>query len=242
MRGSLGLTQQTPNRAVNDNVRTQSKVPPVKSNCESGDATVRLADGFVKPGVPGAVTVLERTGPGAEASAADSCLVRIRDGQVVELIDPRGAMLPEERYRYPRSGEGELGKGGIGQVNLVFDCVLGREVAMKALRNEFLSSDVSGSVQSDREALWRFMREARVTGQLEHPNIVPVYELGQRADKTLYYTMRAVRGRTLGEALRQAATLTDRLKLLPHLRMCVKRWRMPIVEASCIETLSPRTS
>src|SRR5262249_10491763 len=47
----------------------------------------------------------------------------------------------------------------------------------------------------------RFLQEARVTGQLEHPGIVPVYELARRPDdRPPYYTMRFVRGRTLSEA------------------------------------------
>jgi WD40 repeat protein len=62
----------------------------------------------------------------------------------------------------------------------------------------------------------RFVREARVTGQLEHPNIVPVYELGERQDGTLYYTMKLVRGRTLASALRSCPGLGERLGLLSH--------------------------
>jgi WD40 repeat protein len=62
----------------------------------------------------------------------------------------------------------------------------------------------------------RFLREARVTGLLEHPNVVPVYELGVRADGTLYYTMRLVHGRTMAQALKACQGLRDRLKLLSH--------------------------
>jgi serine/threonine protein kinase len=52
--------------------------------------------------------------------------------------------------------------------------------------------------------LWaRFLREAQVTGQLEHPGIVPVYEVGKRRDdQSPFHTMRFVRGRTLAEAAR----------------------------------------
>src|SRR5439155_5520501 len=57
---------------------------------------------------------------------------------------------------------------------------------------------------------------ARVTGQLEHPNIVPVYELGQRANGTLYYAMRVVRGRTLARAIADAKDLGERLALVNH--------------------------
>ncbi len=44
----------------------------------------------------------------------------------------------------------------------------------------------------------RFVTEAMVTGRLEHPGVVPVHELGRRPDGTLCYTMKVVRGRTLG--------------------------------------------
>jgi tetratricopeptide (TPR) repeat protein/tRNA A-37 threonylcarbamoyl transferase component Bud32 len=84
--------------------------------------------------------------------------------------------------------------GGIGQVWLARDEELGREVALKELRPD----------RHDQPALWaRFVREARVTGQLEHPGIVPVYELARPGDgRRPYYTMRFVRGRTLAEAFR----------------------------------------
>src|SRR5262245_50002260 len=62
-----------------------------------------------------------------------------------------------------------LGEGGMGEVRLCRDRRVGREVAIKVLRPG------TGS-QSDARA--RFEREARVQGQLEHPSVVPVYELG----------------------------------------------------------------
>jgi hypothetical protein len=66
----------------------------------------------------------------------------------------------------------------------------------------------------------RFVREARVTGSLQHPAIPPVYELGQRSDGTLYYTMRVFAGRTLAEAL-GGRDLSGRLALLPqYLALC----------------------
>ena len=64
--------------------------------------------------------------------------------------------------------------------------------------------------------LTRFLQEARITGQLEHPSIVPVYELGHRSDGTIYYTMKLVRGVTLEEAIANANDLKARLELLPH--------------------------
>src|SRR5690348_12331752 len=115
------------------------------------------------------------------------------------------------RYTYlsPEGERGaEIGRGGIGRVLLVMDAHLGREVAIKELLQ-----DEAGV---DSELMTRFLAEARITGQLEHPNIVPVYELGRRADGRLYYTMRMVRGETLSAALERARTLADRLALLTH--------------------------
>src|SRR6516165_2520544 len=80
--------------------------------------------------------------------------------------------------------------GGIGRVWLARDHQLDREVAIKELLPEN-----AGNVKT----VARFLREARLTGQLEHPGIVPVYELASR-ERTPYYAMRFVRGRTLGDA------------------------------------------
>jgi len=85
-------------------------------------------------------------------------------------------------------------KGGIGQIWLARDGDLGREVALKELRPE----------RADHaDASARFLEEARITGQLEHPGIVPVYELSRRSENQKpFYTMRFVKGRTLAEAIR----------------------------------------
>jgi serine/threonine protein kinase len=87
-------------------------------------------------------------------------------------------------------------KGGIGQVWLARDTAMERDVALKELRPD----------RSDNDAmLRRFLQEARITGQLDHPGVVPVYELG-RVDAgadgpSPYYTMRFVHGRTLSDAV-----------------------------------------
>ncbi len=104
--------------------------------------------------------------------------------------------------------------GGIGRVWLARDPEFGREVALKELRPE-----------SARDpGIWaRFLEEARITGQLEHPGIVPVYELKRgEPDRAPFYTMRFVAGRTLTEASRAyhagleagTATALDRQTLL----------------------------
>jgi serine/threonine-protein kinase len=100
------------------------------------------------------------------------------------------AFVPEAGERYTLSRLHAT--GGIGRVWLARDARLARDVALKELRPE----------RAGNPAVWaRFLQEARITGQLEHPGIVPIYEVGRRPnDQAPFYTMRFVRGRTLGEA------------------------------------------
>ncbi len=83
--------------------------------------------------------------------------------------------------------------GGIGEVWRAYDEVLGREIALKRLKLDKATSQAHRS---------RFFREARITGQLDHPGIVPVYDYSSTQDGThCYYTMRFLRGRTLREVV-----------------------------------------
>jgi len=86
-----------------------------------------------------------------------------------------------------------LGHGGVGEVVSGYDREIGRNVAMKRLRQG------SGA---DVETLRRFVLEARVTARLEHPNIVPVYDIGSFEDQP-FYTMRIVPQRSLRDVLKQ---------------------------------------
>src|SRR6516225_6674399 len=99
-------------------------------------------------------------------------------------------VAPSERYRRIRLHA----TGGIGRVWLAHDNNLSRDVALKELRPEQAGHATLGA---------RFLQEARISGQLEHPGIIPVYELvpaqeGQRP----FYTMRFVKGRTMSETAR----------------------------------------
>lgn len=87
---------------------------------------------------------------------------------------------------------GLLGVGGMGQVRRVRDPVLGRTMAMKL---------ISTAAMRQPAAVARFMEEAQVTAQLQHPGIVPVHELGTLPDGRAYYTMKEVKGRNLGEVI-----------------------------------------
>jgi formylglycine-generating enzyme required for sulfatase activity len=117
---------------------------------------------------------------------------RQRAEVVGSLLDGIDEALEEAETTRPNDPppyriEGEIGRGGMGVVLRAFDSRLRRTVAMKLARGER-----GGSVR-----LKRFLREARLTGQLHHPNIVPVHELGRNADGEHFFTMPLVQGQRL---------------------------------------------
>jgi eukaryotic-like serine/threonine-protein kinase len=99
----------------------------------------------------------------------------------------------------------ELGKGGMGEVYRTGDPALDRDLAIKIMKVQY---------NGIPEAEGRFLREARVTGLLQHPSIVPVHNLGRLPDGRLHYTMRLVRGRTFADILKDEAGQPERLPSL----------------------------
>jgi len=91
---------------------------------------------------------------------------------------------------------GEIARGGMGLVLKGRDVDLGRDVAVKVLLEKHRDSP---------EMVSRFVEEAQIAGQLQHPGIIPVYELGRLPDDRLYIAMKLIRGRTLA-ALLEART------------------------------------
>lgn len=87
-----------------------------------------------------------------------------------------------------------IGKGGMGEVFLAYDTVSGRRVALKRIRQDLVAHP---QLQN------RFLREARITSQLIHPTIIPIYSIHQE-DQLVYYTMPFVEGNTLRQLLRHA--------------------------------------
>jgi eukaryotic-like serine/threonine-protein kinase len=106
-----------------------------------------------------------------------------------EWLGSTGAATDEAATRYTRTRL--HAKGGMGQVWVARDQSLGRQIALKELRPDQKRNSL---------LLARFLYEAKITAQLEHPGIVPVYELG--GGPLPFYTMRFVKGRTLSEAIR----------------------------------------
>jgi WD40 repeat protein len=168
--------------------------------------TGRDRDTWTESGEAGSATI------GFDGEAAEPRQAPAAGGVLTEAP---GRYLPGTRGGGAREAGDDasvVGKGGLGVVLAVQDTYLGRQVALKELRGAHKgSSTAPSSAQASR-----FLREARVTAQLEHPSIVPVHEIGRRQDGRLYYTMKLVRGRTLAVALAEAKTLPDRLGLLGH--------------------------
>ena len=150
-------------------------------------------------------TLLISIGDG-ELSASVACLATRVEGEVPpDLEATRVWSQDSQNGRHRRSGRvlsaqerprfrilGPHAKGGLGEVFLARDEELDRDVALKEIRQEHAQSERS------RE---RFIREAEINGNLEHPGIVPVYGLGVYPDGRPYYAMRFVQGETLQDAL-----------------------------------------
>lgn len=110
----------------------------------------------------------------------------------------RGRGTGDERYER----QAEIARGGMGVVYRVWDPELRRDLAMKVVRSA--RGPWLGALETDPDQerlLARFLAEAQITGQLEHPSIVPVHELGVDDRGNAYFTMPLVRGRELKEII-----------------------------------------
>jgi serine/threonine-protein kinase len=127
-------------------------------------------------------------GAGAEAEAgATSNLPPLTPGSAGSTV-MRAAAPRNARHR----DEGELARGAMGSIRKLFDTQMRRRVALKLI-NPRLAADPS--------LAQRFIDEARVTGALDHPNIVPVHDLMVEDPLRASYTMKLVAGRTLSELI-----------------------------------------
>jgi eukaryotic-like serine/threonine-protein kinase len=109
-------------------------------------------------------------------SAVDAILAEIR-------------RVPAERIDIQR----RAASGGMGSIDVVRDRALDRRIALKTLHPHLRTND--GAVRM-------FLREARLTGLLDHPHIVPVYDIGERLGDQLYFSMKLVEGQTLSDVIR----------------------------------------
>lgn len=99
-----------------------------------------------------------------------------------------GSHLPEDKYHISRP----LASGGMGHLYLVHDRDFKRTTVMKFLIPE---------LKNDNTIVKNFIREAQVTAQLEHPNIVPVHDVGYMPEHGIYFTMKYIQGESLADIL-----------------------------------------
>ncbi len=135
-----------------------------------------------------------------------------RDSETPEL--DQLTVKPQDRYKFIRS----IGFGGMKGVLLVHDRDTDRDVAMAIM------PDFRERPKSDLE---RFVREAKVTAKLEHPNIISIYDIGIDRSGSPYFTMQYLRGMSLDTLLRRIAQGDSRVEkykldrlLMIFLRIC----------------------
>ncbi len=141
---------------------------------------------------------------------------KLRSQPGITLRDNPGERTPAQR---PNSTEipstatdsryqlhGEIARGGMGLVLKGRDVDLGRDLAIKVLLDRH---------KDNPEHIERFVEEAQIGGQLQHPGIAPVYELGQFADERPFFTMKLVKGETLAAILaKRTSTQRDLTRLI----------------------------
>ena len=155
------------------------------SSAENTGSFANLTDGPITAGVLAALT--ETCGFGSVPQTL------LRDTDPGPLALPGSPEMPAAGDRPGRLQLlGEIARGGMGAVLKGRDPAIGRDLAVKVLLE---------SHRDKPELIRRFIEEAQIGGQLQHPGIVPIYELGAFADRRPYFAMKLVKGRTLSALL-----------------------------------------
>jgi WD40 repeat protein/serine/threonine protein kinase len=153
----------------------------------------RLAERYGRAVDPG-VVLPEEPDPDRPASAAEDSDSSTPMGLFRRLVQSGPG---SSRYQV----RSEIGRGGMGAVHKVWDDDLRRSLAMKVMHPRKQAGAEESTSTVDPEQLGRFLEEAQITGQLDHPGVVPVHDLGIDERGCVYFTMRLVRGRELREVL-----------------------------------------
>jgi len=105
--------------------------------------------------------------------------------------------------------KGELARGGMGVIHRVYDTDVRRPLAMKVILGQEDRLPTGKTPAVDSRKLGRFLEEAQVTGQLDHPGIVPVHELGLDGEGQVYFTMKLVKGEDLRQVFDRGFNRSD---------------------------------
>ncbi len=173
------------------------------SSAAANSLDAGLAAGFGKR-VDGPASVLSALG--ATLGSLRPVLLKEAQGESALVVKPASDAMPskaETGDRYQLSGE--IARGGMGAVLRGRDVDLGRDLAVKVLLENY----------ADRpEVARRFIEEAQIGGQLQHPGVVPVYDIGRFGDRP-FFTMKLVKGQTLSALLTERTEAgADRPRLL----------------------------
>ncbi|MCA8936917.1 MAG: protein kinase [Planctomycetes bacterium] len=203
---------------MDDNATTATKADTEDSGflvLDSMASMQRVGDSGVSAFFEGGSTLIDLDGESEEhaRAAAEQHREELAHGHHVS-----------ERYKVI----GEIARGGMGAVLEVQDSDLDRRVAMKVLLRDTRRAESDSGSPLDTGPVNRFIAEAQLTGWLEHPNIVPVHELGLDSQGRVYFTMKRVKGRSLRQImdkLRQGHAATHAEfplgKLLAiHMKIC----------------------
>jgi serine/threonine protein kinase/WD40 repeat protein len=166
-----------------DDQSVSGAVPwPAGSRLRIGRTTLTFAVATDQPTIPESVYTPPSPAPISSMGSGDAA---------VEEGDPLARQLNlTQRQAQQLDVSHEVARGGMGAVRAVRESATHRTVAMKVMLNP-----------DDPQDSARFITEARITAQLEHPNIVPIYDLSVDAQGQPYYTMKLVEGITLARVL-----------------------------------------
>jgi eukaryotic-like serine/threonine-protein kinase len=186
----------------------ESRLPETEADCEAtlfAAKVISSAEGEIVIPTKTVTSIrslayaeLNRTNqlpPSNESHPTVRCIVHgsassLSDGPKGDVVSqPSATMFEKDRFL----DEGEIARGGMGTIHRVFDNRLLRYEAMKRL---------DAGAEQEPTLVSHFVEEAQITGQLDHPNIVPVYNLRQRDDESPYFfTMKLVKGRDFGKLM-----------------------------------------
>ncbi|MBR2641705.1 MAG: protein kinase [Lentisphaeria bacterium] len=117
----------------------------------------------------------------------DADRAQLTEQEILDLLGPHGDDW--KNFGQMRA----IGLGGVGEVFSASEPGLRRYMAVKVLRSEY---------RSRRNQVETLIREARITAQIEHPNIVPVHQIGYSSEAGVYFTMKEIAGRDLRTIIR----------------------------------------
>jgi eukaryotic-like serine/threonine-protein kinase len=183
--------------------------------------------------------------PDADGARGDSLLTRAATesldmipGVLVSALEPgapNGPVVRQVAPGMPKAADatvrlhlfGEIARGGMGAILKGRDVALGRDLAVKVLLNRH---------RDNPRLIRRFVMEARIAGQLQHPGTVPVHELGTLTDGRPYIAMKLIKGRTLAALLEERADPSENRDSSESSSRSARRRRTRTPAASSIAT------